>query len=313
MHKFVIAAAIAVTVGLMVIAGVGSVLNVQAQTSACVSGGAVPSQYPDLVKDCETLLGMKGAIRGSGKLNWWTGRSIEKWDGVQLSGNRVTGIDLTGFGLNGIIPAELAQLPLKKLLLSGNSFTGCVPDVLLQIEHTDVGNIGLPLCSGGNATPSPTPSSVTPEPTPTPTPAEVACTQFSAAALEAWWGTVTYLPDDHFKYHDELRKKLAARLSHTVALRDTEPAMYRALVSTSLRFAAASIGSDGQFPRMLIGARQMERLCAVRGYDTPAVHGVSPDVLVEYACGRSWLAYNKPSSPGLGGGYGCQGHSHSSY
>lgn len=289
--KFLIATAIAVTVGLMVITGIGSVLNVQAQTSACVSGGAVSSQYPDLVKDCETLLGMKGTIRGSGKLNWWTGRSIAKWDGVQLSGNRVTGLDLTGFGLNGIIPPELAQLPLKKLLLSGNSFTGCVPDVLLQIEHTDVGSIGLSLCSGGNATPSPTPSSVTPEPTTTPTPVEVACEQLSFASIEAFLSLLPMSedPDEHFGLYSETRTSMQNRFAYMVSVLENKPAMKR--MAERLWIHSPEYSSlDVTFWELQILARQLARLCWHEGYSEALMQ---VDDIAETICGGSTLAYDK--------------------
>ena len=62
--------------------------------SVCVTGGAVPSGSAALIADCETLLGMKSALRGSAKLNWWAGRSIEKWNGIKIQGGRVVELSL---------------------------------------------------------------------------------------------------------------------------------------------------------------------------------------------------------------------------
>ena len=163
---------------------------VHAQTSVCVTNGAVPSGNAALAADCETLLGMKSALRGSGKLNWWAGRSIQRWDGVTVESGRVVGVslptkslngilpaafgnlsglqslDLSGNSLTGTIPTELGNLTLVKLRLAGNSFTGCVPASLLTVPDSDAASLNLPVC-GGDGEPTPIPIT-----TPTPTPSE---------------------------------------------------------------------------------------------------------------------------------------------
>ena len=163
---------------------------VQAQASVCVTNGAVPSGNAALAADCETLLGMKSALRGSGKLNWWAGRSIQRWDGVTVESGRVVGVSLPGKSLNGVLPAafgnlsglqsldlsgnsltgtiptELGNLNLVKLRLAGNSFTGCVPASLLTVPDSDAASLNLPVC-GGDGEPTPIPIT-----TPTPTPSE---------------------------------------------------------------------------------------------------------------------------------------------
>ena len=135
----------------------------------------------------------------------------------------------------------------------------------------------------GAQTPTPTP-----EPTPTPTPVEKACEQFDLAVQDAWWGTITQIPDEdaNTKYHNDLTDRLIARLSWTMALKAEEPAMER-MVSPlywtlrsdvqNLTFALRS-----PFDRMVIGVRQMERMCFAQGYEKQ--FNVLPDVLAEYAC-----------------------------
>ena len=166
-------------------------VNTPTATSVCFTGGAVPSGNTGLAQDCETLLAMKSALRGSGKLNWWAGRSIEKWDGIKVQGGRVAELslpnrnldgvlpvglgslsalktlDLSANSLTGQIPASLNNLTLSRLRLGGNSLTGCVPANLLSVSDSDIASLNLPSC-GGTTPPAATP---TPTSTPTPTPA----------------------------------------------------------------------------------------------------------------------------------------------
>lgn len=162
----------------------------------------VDTSNTGLVSDCEILLGMKSALRGSAKLNWWSGRSIERWDGITVQGGRVTGLslpnrsldgilpagigglsalttlDLSGNSLTGQIPAELNNLAnLTRWRLAGNSLSGCVPSGFAQVSDNDAASLGLPTCGGTAptptpvppATPTPAPPGTTPTPTPTPT------------------------------------------------------------------------------------------------------------------------------------------------
>ena len=144
-----------------------------------------------LVADCEFLLGMKSALRGSVKLNWWSGRSIEKWDGIKVQGGRVVEVSLPNRKLDGVIPVGLGNLSALKTLdlssnsltgqipaslnsltnltrwrLAGNSFTGCLPAKLAQVSDNDAASLGLPTCGGSGPAPTPTPTA-TPTPLPT--------------------------------------------------------------------------------------------------------------------------------------------------
>ncbi len=167
-----------------------------------------------LKADCETLLGMKSALRGSAKLNWWTGRSIEQWDGITVQGGRVTGLslpnrsldgilpvglgsltalmtlDLSGNSLTGQIPSELNNLAnLTQWRLAGNNLTGCVPSTFAQVSDNDAADLNLPTCGGTSPSPTPTPiATPTPAPpgtTPTPEPtAEPGSTDARLTAIE---------------------------------------------------------------------------------------------------------------------------------
>ena len=126
-----------------------------------------------LVADCEYLLGLKKALRGSASLNWWSGRSIQQWDGITVQGGRVTelslanrnldgvipagigslsalvALDLSGNSLTGQIPAELNNLAnLSRWRLAGNSLSGCIPSTFAQVSDNDSASLSLPTCGG---------------------------------------------------------------------------------------------------------------------------------------------------------------------
>ena len=50
-------------------------------------------------------------------------------------------------GLSGQIPQELQGLNLAHLHLSGNSFSGCIPSGLGDVETNDLDRLGLSYCS----------------------------------------------------------------------------------------------------------------------------------------------------------------------
>ncbi len=90
-----------------------------------------------LTNDCETVLGLKDDLRGSGNLDVWTeDEPITTWDYVVVSGDagamRVTQIRLSNKGdLSGEIPAGIAYLDaLEVLNLNGNNLHGMIPGSL---------------------------------------------------------------------------------------------------------------------------------------------------------------------------------------
>ena len=106
----------------------------------CSTGGAVSNSgsNPDMVADCETLLGLRDALAGTTLLDWTTDTPIEDWDGVTVSGSpkRVTEVALDESGLNGEVPGGLGQLTaLTVLSLSGNSLKGSIPDELGSLSN----------------------------------------------------------------------------------------------------------------------------------------------------------------------------------
>ena len=73
-----------------------------------------PANNPGLMRDCETLLGFKDALRGTGTLNWSVDVAMADWDGVRTRGTgRVTDIILVEKGLTGTVPAHHGDLPIS--------------------------------------------------------------------------------------------------------------------------------------------------------------------------------------------------------
>ena len=106
----------------------------------CSTGGAVSNSgsNPDMVADCEMLLGLRDALSGTTLLDWAADTPIEDWDGVTVSGSpkRVTELALDESGLNGEVPGGLGQLTaLTVLSLSGNSLRGSIPDELGSLSN----------------------------------------------------------------------------------------------------------------------------------------------------------------------------------
>ena len=177
-------AVVAVSVAIVVTVGTVTVRLVMGQTdSACVSGGAVAAGNAGLISDCETLLGMKSDLRGSVKLNWWSGRSIDKWDGIKVQGGRVTELSLPNRKLDGILPVGIGSLSALKTLdlssnsltgtiptslnnltaltkwrLAGNGLSGCVPYNFAQVSDNDTASLNLSTCGGATPVPTATPT-----------------------------------------------------------------------------------------------------------------------------------------------------------
>ena len=112
--------------------GTAAVPVAVAITATCDSGTAVPNaaSNPGLLSDCKTLLGLKGALAGTGTLDWTADAAMTGWDGVTVDGSpgRVTRLNLERHGLTGVVPAAFAGLAdLENLDLSSNRLTGEIP------------------------------------------------------------------------------------------------------------------------------------------------------------------------------------------
>ena len=106
----------------------------------CRDGSVVAEadENAEMVADCETLLGLRGALAGGAVLNWGADSAIGDWDGVSVGGSpmRVTGLELDEMGLSGRLPAELEMLSgLGVLSLSGNRLRGAIPPGLGSLSN----------------------------------------------------------------------------------------------------------------------------------------------------------------------------------
>ena len=107
-----------------------------------VAVGEAPNSA-GLISDCEALLRASDALDGgAGVLDWDLDTPIGDWTGVSLRADRVIGLDLREAGLQGQLPAALADLSeLEDLDLGDNELTGDIPP-----ELSDLANLwGLPL------------------------------------------------------------------------------------------------------------------------------------------------------------------------
>ena len=92
--------------------------DVSRDVAACSGGYVVPDPQdnPGLVRDCETLLGLREALAGDAVLNWSAEVSIEGWQGVLVKGSplRVRWLNIhrvdADEGLTGVLPPELGNL-----------------------------------------------------------------------------------------------------------------------------------------------------------------------------------------------------------
>ena len=125
---------------------------------ACTADSPAVTPYEDgdpatddileLVRDCNTLLGLKDTLRGTATLDpdWSVDTPIADWDGVGGGDGgggtgRVTWLILSGKNLNGTLPTALAELDaLTSLDLSNNQLTGSIPDVsdLTSLDTLDL-------------------------------------------------------------------------------------------------------------------------------------------------------------------------------
>ena len=113
--------------------------------AACAAGYVVaqPDKNPGLVRDCQTLMNLRGALFGGVTTNWSAGTPIDEWVGLTIEGSppRVTGLKVGGGAYGnpitaGIISPELGNLAkLRTLDLSGNQLLGNIPSALGQLAE----------------------------------------------------------------------------------------------------------------------------------------------------------------------------------
>ena len=119
-------------------------IRITVRKGVCKNSAAV-SRYtdPGIIDDCEALLSSRDALRGDKSLNWSRDLSIEEWQGIEIVGGRVVGINIVREGLNGTIPSELGSISsLRELNLYGNRLTGGIPaefDSLSSLEGLGLG------------------------------------------------------------------------------------------------------------------------------------------------------------------------------
>ncbi len=110
-----------------------------------------PTNYPELVADCNTLLPLKATLASSATLNWSENTSIFSWNGISVAGNpqRVTGLELPSWSLSGSIPSGLGDLSnLTTLNLSGNGIIGSIPFGLGDLSSLVTLNLSTNQLSG---------------------------------------------------------------------------------------------------------------------------------------------------------------------
>ena len=113
------------------------VVKIPATAAACRAGVVVsaPLRNAGLVRDCETLVGVRHDLFGTGATNWGRDVPVAEWEGVSVAGSppRVRRLDfgngsLGEFDHGGVLPSALAELEyLQGLDLSGNWFAGVIP------------------------------------------------------------------------------------------------------------------------------------------------------------------------------------------
>ena len=109
-------------------------------TTKCTAGSTAVSAYSGagIVADCKTLLGLKDELRGTASLNWSPDTAMAGWDGITVSGNRVTQLDLDVHEFTGSLPPELGQLTsLETLELISISLSGSIPPELGQLTSLE--------------------------------------------------------------------------------------------------------------------------------------------------------------------------------
>ncbi len=102
----------------------------------------LPDDAAGLAADAALLLAMRDSLAGdSAALDWGRETPVNEWSGVAVAGAplRVVALDLSGAGLEGALPPELAGLDsLVELRLGGNRLTGPIPAELGALSRLTV-------------------------------------------------------------------------------------------------------------------------------------------------------------------------------
>ena len=106
-----------------------------AQTIDCSSQSTDPDS--PLIRDCETLLGLKDTLDPDGVLNWAGNVALGSWENVASDAAKgVTTLTPNNRGLAGSIPAALGDLSnLDILYLHDNELTGSIPKELGNLSN----------------------------------------------------------------------------------------------------------------------------------------------------------------------------------
>lgn len=132
------------------------VARAQESASCTATSAAVRETNPKddaaaeaLAMDCAFLLDIKGTLEGNSPtkpLNWAANLDMADWNGISLTsrGNRVGGIPLPSWGLDGAMPTSFAALSgLTSLRITSSGLGGGVPALPASLQHLDVSENAL--------------------------------------------------------------------------------------------------------------------------------------------------------------------------
>lgn len=140
----------------MLLLDAAGVARAQESASCTATSAAVTETNPKddaaaeaLAMDCAFLLDIKGTLEGnspSRPLNWAANLDMADWNGISLTsrGNRVGGILLPSWGLDGAMPTSFAALGgLTSLRITSSGLDGGVPALPASLQHLDVSENAL--------------------------------------------------------------------------------------------------------------------------------------------------------------------------